>query len=187
MIQMINMLLCISAVIAAFFSRSIAWGILLFPFAYLLFTAFATRSAKLKHIAELSDNANAMLKWWHHYYLHPGFCVACRAVGLSAPAVAIIGCFYGSYFGLAFGIAICLLTFNLAPVFNPTNSLRHPIDRQAHEEVIAFINQKLEDPMSEAATPPSVVPASFPMIIRAHHHEHVLHRYQQQQQTPDDQ
>ena len=152
MIQMINMLLCISAIIAAFFSRSIAWGILLLPFAYLLFTAFATRSAKLKHIAEFSDNGNAMLQKWHHYYLHPALCVACRAVGLSAAAVAIIGCFYGSYLGLAFGVAICLLTFNLAPVFDPTNSLRNPIDRQAHEEVIAFINQKLEDAMSSRNT-----------------------------------
>ena len=144
-VQVINMLLCISAVIAAFFSRFIAWGLLLFPFAYLLFTAFTNRSAKLKHIPELSEKANAMLRTWHHYYLRPALCVASRAVGLSAPVVAIIGCFHDSYLGLPFGVAICLLTFNLAPVFNPTNSLRNPIDRQAHEEVIAFINRKLVD------------------------------------------
>jgi hypothetical protein len=159
-IEIINMLLCISAIIAAFFSRSIAWGLLLFPFAYLLFTAFATRSAKLKHIAELSHNANVMLQKWHHYYLHPTLCAACRAVGLVAPVVAIIGYFYGSYLGLPFGVAICLLTFNIAPVFNPTNSLRSPIDRLAHEEVTAFISQKIEDAMVGAATSPYVVPES---------------------------
>ena len=71
---------------------------------------------------------------------------------------SIIGCFYGSYLGLAFGVAICLLTLYMAPVFNPTHALRSPIDRQAHEEVIAFINQKLEDTMGEAATSPYVVP-----------------------------
>ena len=77
---------------------------------------------------------------------------------------SIIGRFYGSYLGLAFGVAICLLTFNFVPGFfpNPTSSLRNPIDRQAHEEVIAFINQKLEDTMGEAATSPYVVPERHP-------------------------
>ena len=151
-IQLINMLLCISAIIAAFFSRFIAWGILLLPFAYVLFTAFATRPDKLKNIAELSDNAKVMLQNWNHYYLHPGLCAACRAVGLTAPVVAIIGCFHGSYLGLAFAVAICLLTFNVAPVFDPTNSLRDPIDRQAHEEVIALVNQRWASPTTSAST-----------------------------------
>lgn len=148
------MLLCISAVVVAFFSRPVAWGILLLPIAHLFVTAFATGSAKLAHIPELSGNANVMLRSWHHYYLHPCFCTAARAVGFSAPAVAIIGCFYGFYLGLPLGVAICLLTLYLAPVFNPTSALRNPIDRQAHEEVIAFINNRPQDGASEVATSP---------------------------------
>ena len=160
MIEIVNMLLCISAVMAGFFSWSIVWGLLLFPFAYLLFIASANRAAKLEHIAELSDNANAMLRKWHHYYLHPTLCATCRAVGFAAPIIAIIGCFYGSYLGLAFGVAICLVTFSIAPVFNPTNSLANPIDRQAHEEVTAFISQKLEDAMVGTVSSPCVAPES---------------------------
>ncbi len=146
------MLLCISAVVVAFFSRAVAWGILLLPIAHLLVTAFATGSAKLRHIPELSGNANAMLRRWHCYYLRPCFCTAARAVGFAAPAVAIIGCFHGFYLGLPLGVAICLLTLYLAPVFNPSYALRNPIDRQAHEEVIAFMNNRPEDGSSEAAT-----------------------------------
>ncbi len=146
------MLLCVSAVVVAFFSRAVAWGILLVPIAHLLVTASATGSAKLGHISELSGNANVMLRRWHHYYLHPCFCTAARAVGFSAPAVAIIGCFYGFYLGLPLGVGICLLTLYLAPVFNPTFVLRNSIDRQVHEEVIAFINNGLENVSSEAAT-----------------------------------
>jgi hypothetical protein len=148
------MLLCVSAVVVAFFSRAVAWGILLVPIAHLFVTASATRTAKLGHISELSGNANVMLRKWHHYYLHPCFCTAARAVGFSAPAVAIIGCFYGFSLGLPLGVGICLLTLYLAPVFNPTFALRNSIDRQAHEEIIAFINNGLENVSSEAATPP---------------------------------
>jgi len=157
-IQIINILLCISAIIAAFFSRSLAWGVLLLPFAHLLFTAFAIRSAKPGRIPELSDNANVMLQKWHLHYLHPDFCAASRAVALTAAVIAIVGFCYGFYVGLAFGVTICLLTFSLVPVFNPNSSMSNPIDRQAHEEVIAFINQKLEDALSEAAMSPYVVP-----------------------------
>jgi hypothetical protein len=70
-IQIGSMLVCISAVVVAFFSRAIAWGILLLPIAHLLVTAFATGSAKLRDIPELSGNANIMLRRWHSYYL-PG-------------------------------------------------------------------------------------------------------------------
>jgi hypothetical protein len=156
-IQIGSMLLCISAVVVAFFSRAIAWGILLLPIAHLLVTAFANGSAKLGQIPELSGNANVMLRRWHHYYLHPCFCTAARAVGFSAPAVAVIGCFYGFYLGLPLGVAICLLTLYAAPVFNPTHALRNPIDRQAHKEVIAFINNRPEDGTSDSTTTPYLV------------------------------
>ena len=146
------MLLCISAVVIAFFSPAVAWGILLVPIAHLLITASTTRSIKLGHISELSGNANMMLRRWHHYYLHPCFCTAARAVGFSAPAVAIIGCFSGFYLGLPLGVGICLLTLYIVPVFNPAYALRNPIDRQAHEELIAFIDNRSEDRSSETAT-----------------------------------
>jgi hypothetical protein len=152
LIGIINVLLCIYAIIAAFFSWSLAWGLLLLPVAYVLFTASAARASKLEHIAELSENANAMLRTWHHYYLHPTLCATCRAVGLAAPVVGIIGCFYGSCLGLGLGVGICLVTFKIAPVFNADDLLRNPIYRQAHEEVTAFISQKLED--AGAATSP---------------------------------
>jgi hypothetical protein len=156
-IQIGGMLLCISAVVVAFFSRAVAWGILLLPIAHLLVTAVATGSAKLEHIRELSGNANVMLQRWHHYYLHPCFCTAARAVGFAAPAVAIIGCFHGFYFGLPLGVGICLLTLYIAPVFDPSYALRNPIDRQAHEEVIAFINNRPEDGTSDSTTSPCLV------------------------------
>ncbi|HEY5768839.1 MAG TPA: hypothetical protein VIS71_03245 [Terrimicrobium sp.] len=151
------MLLCVSAVVIAFFSPAIAWGLLLLPIAHLLVTAFAAGSASLRNVPELSAKANAMMRRWHHYYFRACFCTAARAVGFAAPAVAIIGCFHGLYLGLPLGFGICLLTFYLAPVFNPTSALRNPIDRQAHEEVIAFINNRREDGSTESATsPPSV-------------------------------
>ena len=69
-------------------------------------------------------------------------------------------CFCGSYRDLAFWRRrFSSMHINFAPVFfNPTSSLSNPIDRQAHEEVIAFVNQKLEDTMGEAATSPYEVP-----------------------------
>lgn len=152
LIGIINVPLCIYAIIAAFFSWSLAWGLLLLPVAYVLFTASAARASKLEHIAELSEIANAMLRRWHHYYLHPTLCATCRAVGLAAPVVGIIGCFYGSCLGLGLGVGICLVTFKIVPVFNAHDLLCNPIYRQAHEEVTAFISQKLED--AGAATSP---------------------------------
>ena len=121
-IQIGSMLLCTSAVVVAFFSRAVAWGILLLPIAHLLFTAFATGSAKLGPIPELSGNANVMLRRWHCYYLRPCFWTAARAVGFAAPAVAIIGCFYGFYLGLPLGVAIFLL-ISTSPRFS-TQSTR---------------------------------------------------------------
>ena len=114
-IEMINIALCISAIIAAFFSGPLAWGFLLLPLAYLLFAGVSIRSAKPGRIPGLSDDANLVLQKWRFHYLRPDLCVVSRALRLAAVIVAILGCFYGFYLGLVFGIAVCLLTYGLGP------------------------------------------------------------------------
>jgi hypothetical protein len=157
-IEMINIALCISAIIAAFFSGPLAWGFLLLPLAYLLLAGVSIRSAKPGRIPGLSDDANLVLQKWRFHYLRPDLCVVSRALRLAAVIVAILGCFYGFYLGLVFGIAVCLLTFGLVPAFDPNRSMHDPMDCRSHEEVIAFISQRLENESAQVPAMPAFVP-----------------------------
>jgi len=158
-IEMISVLLGIAAIVTAFFSRPLAWAVLMLPLAHLVLTGLPIRSAKPLRIPELSDNANFVLQKWRFHYLHPALCAASRTISVAAVVVAILGCFFGFYIGLVFGVTICLLAFRLIPVFNPNSSMHTTRDCQGHEEVIAFIGQKLENESIEVPTiPPYVVP-----------------------------
>jgi hypothetical protein len=157
-IETINIALCISAIVTAFFSRPLAWGFLLLPFAYLLFAGVSIRSAKPRRIPGLSDDANWVLQKWRFHYLHPDLCVVSGAVRLAAVIVAILGCFYGFYLGLVFGVAVCFLTFGLVPVFDPNRSMHDPMHCRGHEEVIAYIGERLENEPSEVPAMPTYLP-----------------------------
>jgi hypothetical protein len=151
-IETISVLLCIAAIVAAFFSRPLAWVLLQLPFGYFLLTGLPIRSAKLARIPELSDNANIVLEKWRFHYLRPDLCTMSRAISLAAVVVAILGCFFGFHVGLVFGVTMCLLAFGLVPVFNPNGSMHTTRDFQGHEEVIAFISRKLENESTEVPT-----------------------------------
>jgi hypothetical protein len=115
MIQLIYIVFCIAAVVAAFFSRVAPWIILALPIAHLLFTALAIRlSPKPKHFPELSPRANELLQAWHQYYLMPfagaDFSAASGTLTVTAAAVAVIGLFHLFYLGLALGVVIYFLT-----------------------------------------------------------------------------
>ena len=157
MIQIIHGVFCLFAIVIAFSSRFWAWSVLLLPFAHLLFTAIAIRLSpeKPKYFPELSELANLMLQKWHQYYLRPfagaDFSSASSTVGFTAVAVAIIGCFYHFYVGVVSGVMIYFLTFYIARFFNPSNCLSEPMLREAHKEVIEFINQRRWDAMETVA------------------------------------
>jgi hypothetical protein len=154
---MIYIVFCLFAIVIAFSSRFWAWSVLLLPFAHLLFTALAIRLSpeKPKYFPELSEHANLMLQKWHQYYLRPfagaDFSSGSSGVGFTAVAVAIIGCFYQFYIGVVFGVMIYLLTFYMARLFNPTNCLTDTMLREAHKEVIEFINRRRQVAMDTLA------------------------------------
>lgn len=154
MIQIIHSIFCICALVVVFFSRVAAWLVLALPLAHLTFTAFAIRiQPKPKPRPELSPDANRLFQQWTQYYIRPfagaDFSASSSGVGLTATVLAITGCFFQFWIGIAFGVLVYFLTVYYARLFNPTNFLTSDMDRLAHQEVIQFIH-RLEDEAYEA-------------------------------------
>lgn len=145
--------LALAAVITAFFSPALAWGLLLLPVGVILFFWLSVRMEKARPLAEVSPDANELLRKFGHYYYHPSagteFSSSASAVGMSSIAVATIGLFRGFWWGLPFAILVYFLTGLLARQFNPTHFLTDDRERAAHEEIIAAL-QSPKFPFREA-------------------------------------
>ena len=144
--QLIVIALCVVAIIAAFFSAVWAWGVLAIPVVLLAMTFAALKQHQWEHIPELSDSANAMLQKYGHHYAMPfatrDFSAAATTIMFAGVVIAIIGAFSGIWWGLAVALTTWVTMGILSKAFNPTNFIVDPIERLAHEEVIAFIQSK---------------------------------------------
>lgn len=144
--QFATSVLCLIAIIVAFWSPVASWCILAVPLAFFSLTLWSLRRRPTPHVTELSTKANEMLSKFGHYYHHHfaggDISASASTVSLSASVVAIIGCFYGFWWGIGIWVVVALVGGFLSRQFNPTNFLLDEAERRAHEEIIAWLSRK---------------------------------------------
>ncbi len=148
--RLIVILFCLVSIIVCFFSRMWGWIILAIPFAYLsqqaLGVKYKFRKFRSGYIPELSLTANSIFQRHAHYYLMPyagtDFSSASSAAGISAIAISVIGLFFQSWWGIILGFVAYWLSCLLGRFYNPTLWLKSPMGKEAHEEIIRFVEQK---------------------------------------------
>jgi hypothetical protein len=153
MIQMLVVVICLAAVITAFFSVLWGWLILGLPSVFLLITLFAVKQKKWQHIPELSETANQMLQKFGHYYAMPfagrDFSASASTLMFAGAAVAIIGAFKGFWWGIGIGVANWFLMGFVSRTFNPSNFLVDPLEQMGHEEIISYITERQKSKMGD--------------------------------------
>jgi hypothetical protein len=153
MIQILVVLICLAAVITAFFSVLWGWLILGVPSVFLLVTLFAVKRKKWQHIPELSDTANQMLQKFGHYYAMPfagrGFSASASTLMFAGVALAIIGAFKGFWLGIGIGLVNWLLMGFVSRAFDPSNFLVDPLEQMDHEEIISYIIERQKSKMGD--------------------------------------
>jgi hypothetical protein len=154
MFQVLQILISLAAIIAVFLSRTIAWCILGGGVALFAIIACALKSGdKPRAFTELSPRANELLQKWHHFYLKPFSGTACSAscsgLALTAVILVVIGCFYRFWIGIGLGVVFYIASSALSRFYNPAMFLTDSADQQAHSEVIAFLQEIRENPISK--------------------------------------
>lgn len=150
MFQLVTSVLCLAAIIVAFWSPVISWCILALPLAWFYFTLYATLYAVkpkgLSYVPELSAKANEMLSKFGHYYGRPfgarDISASASAITLSAIPIVVIGCFKGFWWGIAVGVVVYGLAGFIARQFNPANFLVDTSEQLAHEEIVGWIQSR---------------------------------------------
>lgn len=146
MIQILVVLVCVIALIVEFFSVLWGWIILALPAAFIIITLFGVKQKRWQYIPELSETANQMLQKFGHYYANPfagrDFSASASTIMFAGVAIAIIGVFKGSWWGIGIGIINWFLMGFVSRAFNQTNFLVDPLEQTAHEEIIEWITEK---------------------------------------------
>ena len=149
MFELVTTVLCLTAIVVAFWTPVVSWCILALPLAgffFMLFALYAERSEQLQYVPELSPKANEMLRKFSHYYSRPfggrSVSASASAIHLSSIAVVIIGCIKGFWWGIAVCVVVWGLAGFIARQFNPVNFLLDDDERMAHDEVASWIRRR---------------------------------------------
>jgi hypothetical protein len=145
MVQIIAIMISFAAIVAAFFSPTIAWAVLVFPVTMLLLTLLAMKQKRWKHIPELSDSANALLQKYGHFYSMPfagrDYSSAASTLLFAGVIIGVIGTFKLFWWGITIAAGNYLVMGVVSKAFNPTSFLTDPEEQLAHEEIISFISK----------------------------------------------
>jgi len=148
MTQVLVILICLAAVITVFFSVLWGWVILAVPSTFLLITLLGVKQKKWQYIPELSETANLMLQKFGHYYAMPfagrDFSASASILMFAGAAIAIVSAFKGFWWGIGIGAINWFLMGFIARAFNPTHFLVDPLEQMGHEEIIAWIKERLK-------------------------------------------
>ena len=147
MIQVCILLVSGLAIITGIFSVLWGWIILCFPIIFVLIILLTVKVKRWKDIPELSERANQLFQRYGHYYTMSfagrDFSSSASTLMFAGAAIAVIGAFKGFYWGIGLGAMNWLVMGFVAKAFNPTIFLTDPLDKMAHEDIIAYIKQKM--------------------------------------------
>ena len=139
-------LIALGAVILSFFSTVATWSVLAVAAAAFWLLLLAIRRKQYPHIDDLSDDANALIQRYGHFYFMPfagSDCSGgCSAICLASIIAVVVSCIRGDWWSLAVGAAVYCATAFAARGFNPTNFLS-PRERVAHEEIVVWLQSRM--------------------------------------------
>lgn len=130
------------SVLLAFWTPLGAWLPLLLRETYFVYLLARLRKLKVKHIPQISEKANELLRRHPQYYWQPAagtmYRQAASLSGVLGLVIGVIGAVKGTWVSVAIAIANLAAMMALAPRFDPTNYLT-PEYAAAHDELIAYV------------------------------------------------
>lgn len=143
MFSILFIIAALAAIVVSFWSPTWGWGIALAAEAIILVTLFSVKQHRWKHIPELSAIGNEMLQKYGHFYTMPfaarDFSSSASAFQLASFLLGAIDGFKGAWWGVVLAVVNLGVMAYAARAFNPTVFITNPLERMAHDEVIAFV------------------------------------------------
>jgi len=151
MTQLITIILGIVLILISFVKPIWGWiGVALINL-YFIYQLWVVKQMgkNLRHISELSPDANYFLKKYCHYFAFPfasrDYTASSATMQFVGTIIAIISLIKKFYWGIVFGILNWLIMGHIACSFSPVALLKkHPQLQDVHDEILNYFAEKRE-------------------------------------------